>query len=186
VATFAETVSNKLRYLLGTNKPSTIAEGFLALAEDVDTKMASYSQGTLAGRPAAGQSNRFYRATDTGELFHDTGAAWERLTGLEALTPQSVSHPVGAIVVFDGVPYETGEPFYSSRGTEYEPSKTRPTLVYLDVESSNVWTVEVGGVVILEAQSNVYDETVVFIVPAGKKWKYNNGAAEGRTAYQAL
>ncbi|MES0386007.1 MAG: hypothetical protein ABUJ98_15665, partial [Hyphomicrobium sp.] len=33
-------------------------------------------QGTVAARPAAGTSGRTYHATDTGQVFYDTGSAW--------------------------------------------------------------------------------------------------------------
>jgi len=36
--------------------------------------------GALAARPAFGTADRFYFATDTKELFRDTGTAWDRLT----------------------------------------------------------------------------------------------------------
>lgn len=75
--TFGTTTRNLLRYLKGTSLVSDIDEGFQALAEDVDTKMASYLQDTFAKRPAAGQPNRLFKATDTGALFHDTGTLWE-------------------------------------------------------------------------------------------------------------
>lgn len=75
--TYAETVRNKLRAILGTNKISDLDTAILALAEDVDSKMASYWQGTLAERPAAGQPNRFFKATDKGVIYHDTGTIWE-------------------------------------------------------------------------------------------------------------
>lgn len=35
--------------------------------------------GTLAARPAAGTADRFYWASDTNELFRDTGTAWAEL-----------------------------------------------------------------------------------------------------------
>lgn len=41
--------------------------------------MASGTIGTLAARPAAGTADRFYYATDTRELFRDTGAVWEEI-----------------------------------------------------------------------------------------------------------
>lgn len=46
------------------------------LAQDVDANMAGYLEGTRAARPAASKNGRIYRATDTGEIFLDTGAAW--------------------------------------------------------------------------------------------------------------
>lgn len=75
--TFGTTARNALRFLKGTSLVSDVDEGFEALANDVDSKMASYSQGTLGARPPAGQANRFYKATDTGVIFHDTGTLWE-------------------------------------------------------------------------------------------------------------
>lgn len=35
--------------------------------------------GTLAARPAAGTADRFYWASDTGQLFRDTGTAWQEV-----------------------------------------------------------------------------------------------------------
>jgi hypothetical protein len=74
---FNTTARNALRWLTGASKVSDIDEGFSALAEDVDKKMASWWEGTHAARPAAGQANRLYKETDTNIIFHDTGSAWE-------------------------------------------------------------------------------------------------------------
>jgi hypothetical protein len=46
------------------------------LAAAIDSNMAGYAEGTIAAIPAAGKSGRLYRATDTGQLFIDTGSAW--------------------------------------------------------------------------------------------------------------
>lgn len=78
-ASYTTTTRNALRKITGGSKVSDLDEGIGALADDVDTKMASYSQDTFAKRPAAGQPNRIFKATDTGALYHDTGAAWEHL-----------------------------------------------------------------------------------------------------------
>lgn len=78
-ATYTTTARNALRALLNTSLVADVSAGFLALAEDVDKKMLSWWEGTLAARPAAGQTNRLYKTTDTGVIFHDTGAAWEPL-----------------------------------------------------------------------------------------------------------
>ena len=41
--------------------------------------------GTLAARPAFGVANRIYIATDTNEIYRDTGAAWNKIgTGAAA------------------------------------------------------------------------------------------------------
>lgn len=76
MATFTSTTKWALRWLTGTNAISDIDAGFQALAEDIDAVMAGQAAGTLASRPAAGKAGRFYRATDTGQVFLDTGSAW--------------------------------------------------------------------------------------------------------------
>jgi hypothetical protein len=48
-----------------------------ALVEDITAKLLGYSQDTIAKRPAAGVSNRIFKATDTGAIYHDTGTEWE-------------------------------------------------------------------------------------------------------------
>src|SRR4051812_11931839 len=50
-----------------------------ALATALDVA-ATYAEGTLVGRPAAGLRGRIYRATDTGQVFLDNGAAWVTLS----------------------------------------------------------------------------------------------------------
>lgn len=51
--------------------------------DDLDTKLidgngtvASLKAGLLANRPAAGNINHYYIATDKGEIYRDTGSAW--------------------------------------------------------------------------------------------------------------
>jgi len=46
----------------------------------------TYLQGTLAARPAAGISGRFYFATDAAVTFYDTGAAWIFVSGVQFVT----------------------------------------------------------------------------------------------------
>jgi hypothetical protein len=92
-ATFLETVRNKLRYMIGTDLLSDVDEGFQRLAEDVDTKMASFSQDTLAKRPAAGRPNALFYAEDTGVLFRDTGTVWRPVNPELALS--TTTAPVG-------------------------------------------------------------------------------------------
>jgi hypothetical protein len=49
------------------------------LAQAIDNILTSFSQGTLANRPAFGTAGRVYAATDTGppvSVYYDTGAAW--------------------------------------------------------------------------------------------------------------
>jgi len=77
MASYGTTVSNALRYLLGSSKVSEIDDGLKALAEDVDTKMLGGAVGLHSARPAAAYANRIYFETDTPGLFHDTASAWE-------------------------------------------------------------------------------------------------------------
>lgn len=108
-AAFNTTSGIPLRYMLGTDNASDIDEGFQRLAEDCASKLLGYSQDTLAKRPAAGVANRIFRATDTGQIFHDTGSEWEALLG----------SPKAAPTIGSG-----------SSGT---PSATRSTLVNLTI-----------------------------------------------------
>lgn len=78
---FIPTAKHALRILTGGNFINEIDAGFQALAEDVDATMASFAEGTLALRPdstapSPGIAGRFYRATDTGQVFIDTGMSW--------------------------------------------------------------------------------------------------------------
>lgn len=69
-----------LRYPVAADA-NNVPTDMLNLATDLDNKMASFISGLLSARPAASLSGRFYYATDTKELFYDTGAAWRSLTG---------------------------------------------------------------------------------------------------------
>lgn len=136
MASYGESARNKLRALLATNPGTTIGEGFLALAEDVDKKMASWWEGTHAARPSAGQANRFYRETDTGLVFHDTGGIYEQL-----LTGASIATPIARLAFTLGAPHEPG---------------ARVTIVTGDVQlepttaSGAAVTFYVGGVIVTE------------------------------------
>lgn len=182
MATFGETAANKLRYLLGSNKPSEIPEGFLRLAEDVDTKMASWWEGTLAARPAFGQANRFYYATDNDTLYHDTGAAWELIVTWQAVTHASV----GTLYNLNG---ENGSGSVVLPGVEYELSATRPAMLYFVaggvVTGGTVSAIlEVGGVVVCEIGSgSTQGDGARLLIPPGVKFKFSLSA--GGTSAQA-
>lgn len=70
-----------LRYPVAAD-PNNVPSDMLNLATDLDNKMSSFTSGLLSARPAFGLSGRFYWATDTKEVFYDTGSAWRSLTGL--------------------------------------------------------------------------------------------------------
>lgn len=106
MATFGETARNKLRWLLGTNVGSDIDLGFQTLAEDVDTKMASYEQGAVGSRPAAGRPNALYYGTDNHVLYHDSGTEWE---------------PVGSLVKSNTLAPNGGEMVQVTTGTVVLP-----------------------------------------------------------------
>lgn len=79
--TYATTVKYALRCLTGTNVVSDVDAGLQALADDIDGKMATYSQGLLSARPTStagtpGIVGRAYYATDIGLEFHDYGTGW--------------------------------------------------------------------------------------------------------------
>lgn len=78
---YGNTVKHALRYLLGNSDANEIDDGFLALAQDVDSKLTPYDSGLLSSRPTStagtpGKAGRWYRATDTGQLFLDHGTGW--------------------------------------------------------------------------------------------------------------
>jgi hypothetical protein len=65
---------------------------------------SSNVSGTLAARPAFGVANRIYIATDTNEIYRDTGAAWTRIalgSGTTALS--SITAATAANTIANGV-----------------------------------------------------------------------------------
>lgn len=56
--------------------PADVPADLQALADRLDLIAAFDAQGLLADRPAAGTRGRYYYATNTGQLFRDTGGAW--------------------------------------------------------------------------------------------------------------
>lgn len=50
-----------------------------ALAQAASLVITSFSQGVFASRPAAAVAGRLYAATDTGNVYYDTGSAWIQL-----------------------------------------------------------------------------------------------------------
>jgi hypothetical protein len=64
-----------LRYPVLADSPD-VPRDIGNLAADLDPKTVIFSQGTLASRPAAAITGRFYYATDNGLLYYDTGSAW--------------------------------------------------------------------------------------------------------------
>lgn len=70
-----------LKRLLGTTVIKEIDDAQRAFADDLDAKMVGYSEGLAANRPTStvgtpGVAGRHYRATDTGQIFIDTGTGW--------------------------------------------------------------------------------------------------------------
>jgi microcystin-dependent protein len=77
MATYTQTAKYLLRRLTGSSNVSEVDDGIAALADDLDANMAGYADGTLAGRAGvATTAGRFYRTTDTGQVFMGTGSAW--------------------------------------------------------------------------------------------------------------
>lgn len=115
-----------LRALTGVNVGSDIDAGFTALRDDISAKMVGYSSGPIGSRPTStvgtpGIAGRRYRATDTGELFEDTGTSWiEIAVGMHAArasrnTVQSVAHNGFADVTMNTESYDTSAMFAASR-----------------------------------------------------------------------
>jgi hypothetical protein len=98
MATFTTTAKYALRWLTGGNLISDVDAGFQALAEDIDASMAGQASGTVGAMPAAGKAGRIYRATDTGEVFLDTGSAWILIAGSVAAIYRPVYGPFYGIV----------------------------------------------------------------------------------------
>lgn len=163
-ATFVTTVRNKLRAITGTSLVSDIDEGMKALADDVDTKMASWSEGTFAARPAAGQANRFYKATDTGAIYHDTGTVWEQLIrAADTAYVGDAQLVANRALINTATAYAAGKLFTKAEAEAgVEPSATRPALVsWINLENTTI-----GGVALSAPQSGAQ-----YYVPPGVKWK---------------
>lgn len=84
--TYNTTSKHRLRWLPGSNMISDIDAGIQALAEDVDSRMASVDAGSLALRPTStpgtpGVLGRLYRVTDeSNRIDFDYGTGWIALT----------------------------------------------------------------------------------------------------------
>jgi hypothetical protein len=159
---FTTTARNGLRKLAGTSKVSDIDEGFQALADDVDQKMASYSEGATGARPAAGQSNRFWKDTTTGILYHDTGAEWEQLI----VAAQNGAHQA----INTGNAYTNKKYSKAEAEAGVKPSATRAALVVLSA-SAGLSAASVDGVEVVET-GGVW-KNVTFLVRPGGTWKAN-------------
>lgn len=77
MATYDTTGKYGLRAITGGSLANEIDDGILALRNDVRDNMAGWSSGLAASKPAAGSAGRFYRTTDTNEVWLDDGAAWQ-------------------------------------------------------------------------------------------------------------
>lgn len=77
------TLHNSTRYALPSpNGDDPLINGdnvLRSLVDLLDTIIATAYKGTLAARPAAGKAGRFYWATDTSKLYHDTGTTWSTI-----------------------------------------------------------------------------------------------------------
>jgi len=129
----ATTARNALRYpILGDTPDFPRDMGYLAA--DVDVKMVSYWTGTKAERLAlgVGQPNRFFKETDTGLLYHDTGAEWEQIMRASEVV-KATSGTVYAERFTTAAEMEAG----------FTLSATRPALMMFTTEEQNNLTI--GG-----------------------------------------
>jgi hypothetical protein len=82
MATYDTTSKHGSRALTGANVGSDIDLGFKSLRDDIENKMAAYSEGPFGSRPTStsgtpGKTGRIYRATDTGRYYIDNGTGWD-------------------------------------------------------------------------------------------------------------
>lgn len=91
-----------IRAFAGDTNIADLDTASQAMRDDIESKMFGYLEGLESALPAAGISNRIFRATDTGRRLFDTGTAWEAL-GLAVQTSTS-STPVktGQMMIFFG------------------------------------------------------------------------------------
>lgn len=80
-----ETDKHQIPYIEGSDAAASIDDVNQAQAERLDDIIAVDSQGTLANRPLStpgnpGKIGRYYKATDTGQLFRDHGGGWDEIT----------------------------------------------------------------------------------------------------------
>ena len=73
-----------LETVLGTDVINQLDDSWAVLTGQLDSIMVVQSSGPLSSRPVStigtpGKVGRFYRATDTGQLFYDTGTGWEEI-----------------------------------------------------------------------------------------------------------
>jgi hypothetical protein len=68
-----------------------------AVVNKLDPNTTIFSQGTLAERPAAGASGRFYYATDQSFLYYDNGTAWTSASSGERGVLSASILEVGAV-----------------------------------------------------------------------------------------
>jgi hypothetical protein len=98
--TYTNTAKYLLRKLAGSNLVSDVDAGIAALADDVDSKFAGYSEGVLASRPTStggtpGIAGRIYRANDSSESVYyiDNGTGWDRLVRVRAIGSKTWDPP---------------------------------------------------------------------------------------------
>jgi hypothetical protein len=71
----------------GSTNVSDVDAAINQAVDDVDARMAGYAEGTLSARSGvAATAGKFYRTTDTGQVFMGTGAGWVEI-GVSPWTP---------------------------------------------------------------------------------------------------
>jgi hypothetical protein len=89
------TLSRRLR-LPGPDRPDPVAvpDDVRSLRDAFDAVAVGFLQAPRVDRPAAGTVGRIFFATDTVELFYDSGAAWRLMS--HAVSPPSYVGATGA------------------------------------------------------------------------------------------
>src|SRR4051794_9304846 len=92
MASYTATTKYLLRKITGGSNRAEIDDGIAALADDIDARMAGYSEGTLSARDGiTATAGKMYRTTDTGQVFMGTGSAWIEI-GVKPWEPGDLKH----------------------------------------------------------------------------------------------
>jgi len=113
VGTFRSVTVNDRGIITAASNPDTLSGYGITDAMSNGAGTPSVTSGTFAGRPAAGTAGRLYVATDTYQMFRDTGAVWDLLgitsgTGLMTRTAAGTATNRSIVVTGNGIAISNG------------------------------------------------------------------------------